>query len=455
MRTKMFILTAISISLLAFGCKKNPLTDSPVIARTQSLATLNTSTITSITSTTAISGGNIIDDGGSNITSRGICWSTTSAPTISGNHISNGTNTGTFSANIIGLLATTNYYVRAYATNSSGTSYGNELSFVTSSTPATIYIGGQESNGTKTVAKYWKNGTAISLTDGTKNAGVKSMLILGNDVYAGGFEFNTVNIPVAKYWKNGIPVNLTDGTKFAFVNALAVVGNDVYAAGSETNGAGTKSFARYWKNGTAITLTNGTYEAEIRSLVVIGTDVYAAGSENNISGKSVAKYWKNGIAVNITDGTKTASALAFSVLGSDVYAAGYENTLTLTTTPVNPVAKYWKNSTAVVLGNTTVQYSVCFALALAGNDVYAGGYEKPASIRSATYWKNGLPVSLTDGTKNSVITSMAIVGNDVYASGYEENSSNIQVAKYWKNGVAINLSDGTKNAIAESMVVVP
>jgi len=99
---------------------------------------LTTTAISSVTSTTAISGGNITSDGGFTVTARGICYSTSSNPVITDPHTSNGTGTGSFISNIAHLSPATTYYVRAYATNSAGTSYGNERSFMTK--PAVISI---------------------------------------------------------------------------------------------------------------------------------------------------------------------------------------------------------------------------------------------------------------------------------------------------------------------------
>jgi len=93
--------------------------------------TLTTTAASSITNTTAVSGGNISSQGGSSVTARGVCWATTSGPTISGSHTSDGTGIGTFTSNITGLTLGTLYYVRAYATNTSGTAYGNEITFTT------------------------------------------------------------------------------------------------------------------------------------------------------------------------------------------------------------------------------------------------------------------------------------------------------------------------------------
>jgi hypothetical protein len=102
--------------------------------------TLTTSAASEIGTTWATCGGDISDDGGMEITERGICWSTTSNPTIEGDHGSNGAGLGSFTVNMNNLEANTTYYVRAYATNSYTTAYGNEVSFRTE------------------VAQTWQNG---------------------------------------------------------------------------------------------------------------------------------------------------------------------------------------------------------------------------------------------------------------------------------------------------------
>ena len=95
------------------------------------LPTVTTTEVTSITQTTAIGGGNVTTDGGATVTERGICWSTSTNPTTNSTHVSSGTGIGGFSVSITGLTANTTYYVRAYAINSQGTSYGDEVNFTT------------------------------------------------------------------------------------------------------------------------------------------------------------------------------------------------------------------------------------------------------------------------------------------------------------------------------------
>ena len=92
---------------------------------------VTTSDVTDVTQNAAVSGGNVTDDGGSSVTARGVCWSTSQNPTVSDNHTTDGNGTGIFTSNITNLTANTTYYVRAYATNEKGTSYGEQKSFTT------------------------------------------------------------------------------------------------------------------------------------------------------------------------------------------------------------------------------------------------------------------------------------------------------------------------------------
>ncbi len=95
-----------------------------------SLPELSTIPLSGITSTSVISGGNVSSDGGSTIVARGMCWSTNIDPTVSDNITSDGTGAGSFSSSVSGLTSGVDYYMRAYATNKEGTSYGNEFLFI-------------------------------------------------------------------------------------------------------------------------------------------------------------------------------------------------------------------------------------------------------------------------------------------------------------------------------------
>jgi uncharacterized protein (TIGR02145 family) len=97
------------------------------------LPSVTTTSVSNITSSAASSGGNISSDGGDAVTARGVVWSTSQNPTVSlSTKTSDGTGMGSFTSTITGLQSGTTYYVRAYATNSAGTAYGNEVSFYVS-----------------------------------------------------------------------------------------------------------------------------------------------------------------------------------------------------------------------------------------------------------------------------------------------------------------------------------
>jgi len=97
---------------------------------------LITQAIYEILETSAKGGGRITKGGGSEITAKGLCWATTPAPTVDNFSVSAGVDTSAFSnTTLTGLFSNTTYYVRAYATNSTGTGYGNELTFITLSAP--------------------------------------------------------------------------------------------------------------------------------------------------------------------------------------------------------------------------------------------------------------------------------------------------------------------------------
>ena len=106
-----------------------------VTVKTFNVPALTTTAITEILPGGAKSGGTVSSDGGSGISARGVVWGTSTNPTIaSSTKTSDGTGVGAFQSTITGLAANTKYYVRAYATNGAGTTYGNELSFTTTPT---------------------------------------------------------------------------------------------------------------------------------------------------------------------------------------------------------------------------------------------------------------------------------------------------------------------------------
>jgi uncharacterized protein (TIGR02145 family) len=113
--------------------------DIPFTTTVVVVPTLTTTAVTGVTLTTAVSGGTISADGGGAITVSGICWAETQNPLATDSHTTDGTTTiGSFTSNLTLLSTGKTYYVRAYATNSAGTAYGNQQSFTTFHETSTV-----------------------------------------------------------------------------------------------------------------------------------------------------------------------------------------------------------------------------------------------------------------------------------------------------------------------------
>lgn len=338
-----------------------------------------------------------------------------------------------------------------------------------------VYVAGVEmgSSGYE-VAKYWKNGQAVSLTDGTAHAQAYSIFVSANDIYVCGdvgYVVDVVTSPQAYYWKNGSAVILGAG----YARSIAVSGNDIYVCGY-TGNAFYGYHACYWKNGNITYLPENTRSddywdqypvsstgSKAYSIFISGSDVYIAGQETIVrdgaSGVS-AVYWKNGNEVYLIKGlfagSKDDAANSIFVAGQDVYACGALD------------ARYWKNGISFYLWGSGGYVTMANSVSVSGSDVYVAGRQNDGKFYQAgfaqrqrfvaKYWKNGQPVNLTDGRKEAIATSITISETDVYTAGYEEKQAGVRdwVAKYWKNGRAVILGDVSKNttSAANSIFVV-
>lgn len=189
-----FIALAVIMAVPFSSCKKDK-SDPPAVT---------TTAISSISVNSATSGGNVTAEGTSAVTARGICWGTATNPTIADSKTTDGAGLGSFTSSITGLASSTLYYVRAYATNGEGTSYGDEVTFTTSSLIKSIsfyadWAGGTEKwdfsydATTKKVTKFdnlWDGAPDKTISYDYSVAGKLTLMRDGSSVY-GVYDINS------------------------------------------------------------------------------------------------------------------------------------------------------------------------------------------------------------------------------------------------------------------------
>jgi len=262
--------------------------------------TVTTSAISSIAGTSATSGGTVTYTGGAAITAQGVCWSTTTAPTIANSKTTDGT-TSPFTSSITGLAGGTTYYVRAYATNSVGTSYGNEISFTTTS--SVITAGLKLHFDTSNTSSYPGSGNTITDLSGNGNHGTLVNSSGFNNAVAGGvLTFNGTNqyistsytpsttCTISMWFYNNL--NYTDWNRGIFSTFSPTTHNGFYMG---TSNIGTyKPSLNLWYNGN-------TALNSISSVLAINTWYNITVT----SGSGSIKIYLNGSLINTLSGSTT------------------------------------------------------------------------------------------------------------------------------------------------------
>ncbi len=289
------------------------------------LPTVTTGEVSNITQTTAQGSGNVTNSGGANVTERGICWSTSHNPTISGNHANNGTGTGGYTVNMTGLTANTHYYVRAYAKNSAGVSYGNEVDFTTAqNVSAPTVTTSQVTNVTQTTATGGGNVT---------NSG-------GATVTERGICWSTSHNPTT----SGSHANSGTGTGSFTVNMTGLTANTTYYVRAYAiNSAGTS----YGSEVSFTTQQALTVPSVTTSQVTNITQTSATGG-GNVTATGGANVTERGICWGTSHNPTTSNSHANSGTGTGSYTV---NMTSLTANTTYYVRAYAINSAGTAYGS--------------------------------------------------------------------------------------------------------
>jgi hypothetical protein len=329
------------------------------------LATVTTTTVSSISYTTATGGGNVASDNGAPVSSRGICWATTASPTTANSKYTEAAGLGSFTTSITGLIANTTYYVRAFAVNGGGTSYGNQVSFATLS-PAVPSLTTQSISGIS--SNIAGSGGVIS-TDG------------GSAITAKGVCWSINPTPTIANSKTN------DGTGAASYNSTMTGLNYLtlyYVRAYATNGLGTAY-------GNQISFTTTDLVNPGPTVPVLGT------STSTITGGSTAS--SGGYVSSDGGSTVTMRGVCWSTSANPTLANNYS-------TDGGAGIGYFTSAITGLSGCGTVYYIRAYATNITGT-----GYGNQNTVST------GLLSSLTTNDVTSISYYTAVSGGSISDNG--------------------------------------
>ena len=364
------------------SCKKDEI---PVVTTTAA---------SGVTTTTAVSGGNVTDDGGAEVTARGVCWGTSANPTISGSKTTDGKGTGSFSSNLTGLTPGTKYYVRAYATNSVGTAYGNEIDFTT-----TALAGATVTTNEVTVFSYT-----------TATAGGNVTATGGDAVTARGVCYGTTANPTIS------GTHTEDGTGIgAFTSNLTGLtsGTKYYVRAYATNSTGTEYGAQVEFTTLAVT------EPAVSTGAVSSITDVAAKVGGNVTATNGGAITERGICWGTSENPTVDDESAEAELGDDGTGTFTADLTGLTMGTTYYARAYAKNSAGISYGD-----AVTFNTLL--RDVDNNLYEV-VKIGSALWMAENLATTKYNG------------GGDIPTGHSNDEWKVLSTAAYcWYNGAVAN-----------------
>lgn len=357
------VFTIITAFLISEGCSKSDSPTPPGSNPTAPVLSVTTA-VSAIATTSAISGGNVTLDGGASVTARGVCWNTTSNPTTSNSKTVDGSGTGAFASSLSGLTPGTVYYVRAYATNSVGTTYASEVSFTTSVTLALPTL------SPTTVITSITTSTAISGGNVTSDGGAS--------VIARGVCWSTSPNPTTINFKT------TDGTGIGiFISNLTGLNPNTiyYVRAYATNSVGT-AYGSELSFTTAIPLTIPALTA---TTTATGITASTANSGGNVTSDGGATVTIRGVCWNTSSNPTTANSKTIDGTGTGVFISNI--------TGLNPNTVYYVRAYATNSVGSGYGSEMNFTSSASGTITICSQVWMDKNLTVSTY-RNGDPIPL-------------------------------------------------------------
>jgi uncharacterized repeat protein (TIGR02543 family) len=414
------------------------------------LPVVSTGSVTGITAGSARGSGNVTDAGGAIITERGLCWSTDHNPTVNGHKVTAGTGVGEFTATMSSLTANTRYYMKAYAVNSVGTSYGEEVAFTTleQGQDYVVSVSSSPSNGgTATGGGTYQQGQSCTVR-AVANSGYTftNWTESGEEVSTQANYTFTVNgnRTLVAHFAAEAPNTYTVSVSASPSSGGTVSGGGTFAQGQSctvrATAASGYTFQKWTENGSQVS-TNATYTFTVtgnRSLVahfvetpnsytisagvtptgagtVTGAGTYQQGQSCTLratagTGYSFQKWTKNGTQVS------TNATYTFTVTESASYVAHFQLQSYTISTSSNPSAG------GTTTGGGTYNYGQNCTLRATANNGYT----------FLKWTRNGTQVS-TNATYTFPVTA-----SGSYVAHFDEHTYNINVSASPSNGGTVS-----------------
>lgn len=389
--------------------------------------TITTNNVTSILAQSVMSGGYISSDGGAPVTVRGVCWDTSPGPTISDFKTTNGSGTGSFSSSLTALTASTTYFVRAYATNATGTYYGNELTFTTQSGVATLTT----TAVTSLMAQTASSGGSIT-SDG------------GASITARGVCWSTSTGPTVNEFKT------TNGSGTgSFTSSLTGLNPSTmyYLRAYATNGVGT-----WYGNELVFTTQSGV--ASLTTTAATAVMAQTATSGGTITGDGGSTITAKGVCWSLTPNPtisdfKTTNGSGTGSYTSSLTGLGPSSTYYLRAYATNAIGTWYGNEVSfttqngIILLSTATATNISFYTATSGGTITSDG-GSAVTVRGVCWSINPNPTTANSktldgsgtGTYSSSLTGLAM--NMVYfVRAYATNA----VGTFYGNEIILHTKD--------------